>query len=283
MKKHLFVLFFLFFFMFSCKKHSDPGSDISYTERVVELDYAYGSHTQQTMDIFIPEGNRDTMALVVMVHGGGWTQGDKSSFSQWFEYEKNRNRYAVININYRLDNVQTRPLPMQTDDIHAAIEKIRNEFRLPARKIGLIGGSAGAHLVSQYAYKYDTQGFVKAVVNFVGPVDFNDPQYHTPGHWEYIFSGIEYIFNLAYSGNENQYADWSPYHHVSAQSPPTALFYGQLDSLVPYTQGERLHAKLNAYSVENEYYLYPDSGHGFNSQDSEDAAIKAGNFLDRHL
>ncbi len=276
------LLIFTLFFLFSCKKQQ-PENETDFTREVLSSDYAYGSHNQQKMDVYIPQGDRDTMALLVLVHGGGWTQGDKSSFAQWFEYEKNRGRYAVININYRLDNTQTRPLPMQTDDIHSAIQSLRNDFMFPANRIGMIGASAGAHLVSQYAYKYDTAGNVKAVVNFVGPVDFNDPEYHTAGHWEWIFSGIEYIFNLPYSGNEIQYAEWSPYHHVTSQSPPSILFYGLQDTLVPYSQGERLHQRLNQFNVENEYYLYPDSGHRFNNTDTQHALSKTAAFLERHL
>ncbi len=285
MKKFLISILILFIIL-SCKKTEpvEEENPLLHTQFVLEYNFSYGTHPQQNMDIFIPRGNRDTMALVVLVHGGSWVSGDKSHFSQWFNWKKNEKRFAIININYRLDTDMTRPLPMQTDDIHAAIESLRNQFHFPAKRIALIGASAGGHLVSQYAYKYDRGAYVKAVINFVGPVDFNDPEYHVPGgHWEWIFTGIEHIFNLPYDGNEYRYAEWSPYHHVSGQSAPSILFYAGQDTIVPYTQGVRLHEKLNRFSVDNEYYFYPQSGHLFNSDDMQDALHKVDDFLERHL
>ncbi len=276
-------IFFLMILISSACRKTPEENPIDDTVQILETDVAYGNHPLQKMDVFIPAGNRDTMALLVLIHGGSWTGRDKSDLAQWFDYEVSRNRWAVININYRLDDYSTRPLPMQTDDIGASIEKLRSEFHFPARKIGMIGFSSGAHIASQFAYKYDHNRDVKALVNYVGPVDFNDPEYHTPGHWEWIFSGIEYIFNLPYDGNESQYAEWSPYHHADAQSPPTILFYGQQDTLVTYTNGLRLHQKLTQLGVENEFHLYPQSGHSLNPSDAWNAFSKTERFLESHL
>jgi len=280
--KRLFIILVIGILAGGCRRHEETPEEKP-THRVLEYDVAYGNHPHQRMDVFIPEGDRDTMGLMVMVHGGSWVSGDKSDWKDWFDYEVFHEKYAVINLNYRLDDRTTRPLPMQTDDIGTAIETFRQKYRMPATRIAVLGGSAGAHLVSQYAYTYPDKPYIKAVVNFVGPVDFNDPTYHTPGHWEWIFSGIEYIFNLPYAGNEAIYAQWSPISHVDANKPPTIMFYGGQDTLVPYTNGERLHARLDSAGVENEYYLYPQSGHSFNYPDGWDAAIKAEDFVDRHL
>ncbi len=265
-----------------CGKEPVPEPPRPEAEQTV-YDYAYGSHPQQRMDVYIPYGVRDTMALIVMVHGGSWYGGDRSMFSPWFEYERAQQRFALINVDYRLDTPETAPIPMQTDDIAAAIEAVRRDFHLPAKRIAMAGGSAGGHLATYYAYKYDTQHDVKVVIDYVGPVDFTDPQYHTPGHWSWIFSGIEYIFGVPYEGHEDYYREVSPYYHVSAQSPPTIMFYGGQDTLVPYTQGERLHRRLDEFQVENQYYFYPNSGHIFNREDGLDAFNKAEIFMLQHL
>ena len=270
-------------FFFACKKPSSENGTGKSMQQVYEIDYAYGNHPDEKMDIFIPAGDRDTMALMVLVHGGSWVGGDKSDLQDWFNYERTHKNLAVININYRLDNYYTCPLPMQTDDIDMAIEKLREDFSFPAERIALLGGSAGGHLVSYYAYTYDNARYVKAVANFVGPVDFTDPVYHTDDHFKWIFSGIEYIFNLEYEGNEQQYAGWSPYTHASPQSPPTILLYGEQDTLVPYTNGLRMHQRLDSLGVENAFHLYPGSGHLFNDADMLDASIKAEEFMYRHL
>jgi len=265
-----------------CNREPEPETTEPRPEETV-YNYAYGDDPQQQMDVYIPRGIRDTMGVVVLVHGGSWYGGDRSQFAPWFEYERTVKRYVVLNMDYRLDKPDEPPVPMQTDDIALAIETLRNDFDVPAEKIVIVGGSAGGHLATLYAYKYDTGHYIKGVVDFVGPVDFTDPQYHEPGHWEWIFSGIEYIFNHPYEGNEEYYKSVSPYYYVNEQTPPTIMFYGGQDTLVPYTQGERLHQRLDSFQVENEYYLYPNSGHIFNETDGWDAYYKAEAFMVEHL
>ncbi len=281
-KKFPGIILLLILLTVGCRKHTS-APEPQPREEEIHYDFSYGNDPQQTMDVYIPYGIRDTMALIVMVHGGSWISRDKSDFSPWFERMKTFKRYALVNINYRLDTTAAPPVPMQTDDIALAIEKTRETFGLKAGRIGLMGMSSGGHITSLYAYRYDTDHDVKALVNFVGPVDFNDPQYHTPGHWSWIFSGIEYIFGVPYDGHESYYASVSPYAWVDTQSPATILFYAGQDTLVPYTQGERLHARLDSFSVTNEYYFYPNSGHTFNTSDAIDATLKAESFLRRHL
>ena len=281
--RRFFYLVPLLMVLWACHKGEEPEDPPQVQDAVLAYSVPYGSHPKQIMDVYIPAGQRDTMALLVMVHGGSWYEGDRSHFAAWFEYETNRKVYAAINIEYRLDTDQTTPVPMQTDDIAAAIRKVGEKYGVNTTKIGILGVSAGGHLATLYAYHYDTDHHVKAVVDWCGPVDFNDPQYHTAGHWEWIFSGIEAIFGVPYAGHEDYYASVSPYHYVNAQSPPTIIHHGERDTLVPYTQAVRLHQKLDSVGVYNELYLYPDSEHIFNQQDGMTAFWRSEHFLDMFL
>ena len=40
-------------------------------------DLKYGDHPKQSLDLYLPKGNYNT-PLVIYIHGGGWTNGDKS-------------------------------------------------------------------------------------------------------------------------------------------------------------------------------------------------------------
>jgi dipeptidyl aminopeptidase/acylaminoacyl peptidase len=55
----------------------------------------------------------------------------------------------------------------------------------------------------------------------------------------------------------------SPIHHVSASSPPTLLFHGEHDSLVPVAPTRRLYNALAASRVPVVYVLFPLTEHGF--------------------
>jgi acetyl esterase/lipase len=55
----------------------------------------------------------------------------------------------------------------------------------------------------------------------------------------------------------------SPIHHVSAASPPTLLFQGEHDSIVPVASARRLYHALVAAEVPVAYVEFPRTEHGF--------------------
>ena len=61
------------------------------------------------------------------------------------------------------------------------------------------------------------------------------------------------------------------------------MFYGGIDTLVPFQQGEVLRDKLSQSSITNEYYLYPQDGHGFSETNILDALAKSTVFICTHL
>jgi len=66
--------------MSGCKKADD--SFVSTVSARTILDVAYGVDAKQTMDIYLPANRRaDSTKIMVMIHGGGWTTGDKSDFN----------------------------------------------------------------------------------------------------------------------------------------------------------------------------------------------------------
>ena len=68
----------------ACNKDDtpDPGSATAETM----MDVSYGTHAQQKMDIFLP-ANRTTVdtRVMILIHGGAWSSGDKSDFTQYVD------------------------------------------------------------------------------------------------------------------------------------------------------------------------------------------------------
>src|ERR1044071_5357455 len=65
---------------------------------------AYGSDPLQNMDVYLPP-NRTiaTTKVIIIIHGGGWNQGDKSDFTSYMDTLKKRlPGWAIFNVNYRL-------------------------------------------------------------------------------------------------------------------------------------------------------------------------------------
>ena len=61
-------------------KLGHAGSGQSVDERAIKSirrDMRYGSGEAQTFDLYLPAAERDSYGLVVYIHGGGFTGGDK--------------------------------------------------------------------------------------------------------------------------------------------------------------------------------------------------------------
>lgn len=251
----------------SCKKEDiTTGQDSIAAKNIMNV--SYGTDPLQKMDIYLP-ANRSTATtkVLILIHGGGWTQGDKNDFFAVIDTLKKRlPDYAIFNINYRLATFGANLFPTQELDVKAAVEFIygnRSSY-LVSDKFVLLGASAGAHLSLLQAYKYriptNSPVNIKAVVDFFGPTDMVD-MYNNPGTYPPIT--IALLLSGTPTSNPAMYQQSSPLTYANAQSCPTIIIQGGLDPLVnATTQSLALKNKLTTASVVNEYVFYPTGGHG---------------------
>ncbi len=230
---------------------------------VVELDVSYGDNSQQTYDLYLPADRSETTTkVIVLVHGGGWTSGDKADMNNFVDFIKEQlPEYAIVNINYVLANINTPAFPNQFLDLKAVLNQI--EEQASALKIkpefALIGTSAGAHLSLMYDYVYDTNDTVKMVCSIVGPTDFTDPFYsNDPG---FNFALNQLVDQSAYQEGADYASLVSPALQVSQSSSPSILFYGNTDPLVPISNGLSLESALANQNISHSFTIY-EGGHG---------------------
>ncbi len=104
---------------------------------------SYGPHAMNVLDFWQAEGN-GPRPLLVYIHGGGWTGGDKKqSAASIRPFLAKGISYAAI--NYRLTDEA--PLPAPVHDAARAIQFIRSkaeEWSINKKRIVLTGSSAGA-------------------------------------------------------------------------------------------------------------------------------------------
>lgn len=110
---------------------------------------AYGNNPLQTLDVYAARGSAPA-PVVIFVHGGGWSKGDKASGAREYKAAHLTGLgYHFVSINYRL--VPAATVEEQAADVAAAVAYVkRNAAKLgvdPAR-IVLSGHSAGAHLAA---------------------------------------------------------------------------------------------------------------------------------------
>lgn len=260
MKKLLFL--FLIAGLVACQKDvSEPVASSLPAQTFTDL--SYGSDAAQKMDLYLPAGrNTDSTKLVIMVHGGAWSTGDKSDFTPFVPTLQQRvTGCAVANINYRLATPLTNHFPVQENDMKAAIDFLvqkTSEYHI-SNKIILLGASSGAHMALLQAYK-NSSPKVKAVVDFFGPVDMVG-MYNAATPGSYAQLGLQLLMNGTPATNAALYQQSSPINFVSAQSPPTIIFHGDADTIVNVSQSMALKSKLQNAGVVNELDIYLGQGH----------------------
>ncbi|TDH26174.1 alpha/beta hydrolase [Segetibacter sp. 3557_3] len=230
------------------------------------LDVSYGTHRAQKVDVFLPAGRtRTATKVIVFIHGGSWSGGDKSEFNAGIKAIRDHlPDFAIFNINYRLAAAPNNIYPTQINDVQSALDFIKrksDEYQVNTSKIVLIGASAGAHLALLQAYKFN-DGNIKAVVNLFGPTDLTDLYFNHP-----FPTGSQPVLRnflgTTPTNNSARYKETSPINYVTPQSVPTRIFHGEADPVVPVAQSINLKKKLEAAKVKVEMTIYPGAGHGW--------------------
>lgn len=230
------------------------------------LPYCTVNGSNLVMDMYWPNEGTGPFPLVVYVHGGGWSSGDKTENLQQYVKQLTPKGIAVAAVNYRL--AKDSAFPAMIEDVKCAIRHLRanaKTYAIDPDRIGAFGGSAGGHLVSllgtadasagwdKGAYQ-DTSSSVAAVVEFFGPTDLREP---FNGNDEEI---LQNVFK------QTAYEDMgfaSPITYITPNDPPFLIFHGEEDSLVPISQSETFSEALRAAGIDVTFVRVANAGHSF--------------------
>jgi len=222
---------------------------------------SYGPDPWHTYDLSTRYGSSDI--LLVLVHGGGWTQGDKRAGNfdsgECVKYISERYGMSVASINYTLATDETPTAPIAVDNpasgrpfanvLHAS-QLLRRKTK--ARRVILLGSSAGANIAA-LAYQFwpiEFEGFI----GFYGVYDLlaND------------FSSIVKDRIDIYTG---KHFDKLQGGSLMYRSFPESflLFHGAEDEHVQLSQSSKMHQKHGG-----ELHVVNGHGHSFNVFGDED-------------
>lgn len=269
--------------LFSCKKEETSSNTAIPTTEQTILNVSYGSDPLQKMDVYLPANRTDTgTKCIILIHGGGWVAGDKSEFTDVVNSFKTAlPNYAIFNINYRLAAIpSTNIWPTQINDTRAAFDFIvskAGEYKFNANKIALFGASAGAHLALLQGYQYNTNNRVKAIVDLFGPTDLID-LYNNPSNPSYP-SLLAMFLSGTPTTNNAMYRSASPIFSITAASPPTIIFHGTADAVVPISHSSSLNTALGNANVAKQYIVYNGEGHGWSGANMQDTYTKTIAFI----
>ncbi len=244
-------------------------------------DLAYGDATAQTYDLYTPAGpKRDAYGLVVFIHGGGFTGGDKAEGATISKWAVSKG-YVAASLNYTLykDDGSGASILEMSEEIKSAIDTVVREadsagYSIDSMSIG--GASAGSMLAMIYGFR--DAGSAPVPVKFIfeengptltDPIDLGySTGYETD---EGVRSALDFLNGLvgldvtAADLRDGTFKDEirqvSPALLVNMQSPPIVFAHGVQDRVVPYSQSVVLRDALKAANADFTFYRFEKAGH----------------------
>lgn len=244
-----------------------------------DVPYATASPSQR-LDLHLPRHRPEgapPLPVIVFLHGGSWTDGNKASGTARLRPFVKDGAYAGIAIGIR--QTGEAPWPAQLDDLRAAFRWIRVEgarHGLDAERIGIVGRSSGAHLGLILALAGEPG--IRAVVSYFGATDlaaFLEAPRHAARD-----AAIDRLLGGPLAARLDVAREASPVTYVSAGDPPVLTIHGTRDETVPFAQARRLDEVLREHRVPHTLLAVEGAGHG-DVGDAHAAEVRA--FFDLHL
>jgi acetyl esterase/lipase len=127
-------------------------------ERATFANEKYGPHYRNTFDIWLAKSEHPT-PLVIYIHGGGFTGGDKSRYFQSADIIRFLDSgISVATINYRFMNEPPYGILASMNDSKRFVQFIRyhsEKYNIDKTRIACTGGSAGAGTALWLAFTDD--------------------------------------------------------------------------------------------------------------------------------
>jgi acetyl esterase/lipase len=265
------------------KKAAKPAS-LEGVQVLRDLEYVQGGHERNRLDLYLPEKPARPLPVILWVHGGGWTRGDKTN-GPAFRFATMG--YAVASMNYRFS--QHAAFPAQIHDCKAAVRWLRvnaKKYGLDADHIGAWGASAGGHLVALLGTtagvkelegpggSADQSSRVQAVVDWYGPTDFL-----TVGAKD-TRAGL---LGGDAQANKEKAIKASPITYVSKNAAPFLIMHGDEDKTVPFSQSQTFAEALKKAGADVTFITIKGGKHGGALFTNAESMKQVEDFFEKHL
>ena len=206
---------------------------------------------------------------VVFFFGGGWKGGDPNQFASHCRYLASRGMVAM-SADYRVKSrQQTTPFECVKDG-KSAVRWIRSkaeELGIDPDRIAAGGGSAGGHVaaatgtikgMNEEGENLLISSRPNAMILF-NPVYDNGPE------------------GYGYNRVQKRWREISPMHNIRKGIPPTIVFLGSEDNLIPESTAEKFKRRMEKVGSLSKLYIYKGQTHGFFNYGKE------GNFYEKTI
>ena len=264
--------------------------------------YGTGGGEELTLHLARPTGMDKAAPALVFIHGGAWRTGNKSSFAEAIQRAAERG-YVAATIGYRF--APKHRFPAQIEDCKCAVRWLRanaEQLNVDPRRIGAIGGSAGAHLALLLGTMDSGDGLegnggwedqsskVQAVVSYFGPVNLTlsiDDIKKSPSADVFMEQAVRAILRDFVGGEPEERTDElqlaSPINYVNEGDAPVLMFQGTRDPLVPFEQAFQMAGALTTHKIPGRVEFIMGAGHGWRGGELARTEASAMAFFDEHL
>ena len=259
--------------------------EVKLTDEIGTLhtDLSYGDRQTNKFDMYLPADNtRNNYGLVVYLHAGGFTSGDKADDKQILSWLCSKG-YVAVGINYTLFSEETpnENVYTQSLEIKEAIPKIIEEAKKHGyciNEMAIGGGSAGHTLAMIYAYRdIDTSPVpVKLLFGASGPSGFYTEDWDIYGFEKSTeeirqkasilfgtMGGVELTKEMLKDGSYiDKLKPISPVMWIDKDTVPSVVAYGKYDKVQPFKGSQRLLKAYKENDIDYQYFECSHSGHG---------------------
>jgi acetyl esterase/lipase len=222
-----------------------------------------GHVSQPTMTVYAPKEKNTGAAVVVFPGGGYWILAIDLEGTEVCDWLTSKGITCVL-LKYRVPgdglNPRSGPYPdspMALEDAQRTVGLVRfhaAEWHIDPHKIGVLGFSAGGHLVAAVSTHFEQRLYP--------PVDAADNESCRPDFAVVLYPG-HMLENTSNDFELNQYVP------VTSQTPPTFLVQAEDDPVDTVNNSLVYFAALKKAGVPVEMHLYAHGGHAFGLRHTE--------------
>lgn len=265
-----------------------PNRDVKVVEHV---NYYKDDELELYFDVFMPKEQDDSLpgknSIIISIHGGGWQIGDKS-WANMLSLDKYlaSQGYVVFEIQYPLRNrvnfmdaiyfeFPDSPLSAAYKSGDYTVEDQIKYIGLFSKKLAdeyaedyngdlnnvyLMGGSAGAHLASVFAFGYNEEYFngtfsdelnIKAVI----------PYYPATDTELYFDTYMPDLLEGDPESDPEKFKMYDPSQLIDSEDPPAIIFHGTNDGMAVIKQSRVIEKEMDENELICVRILFPLAGH----------------------
>lgn len=228
------------------------------------VQFAYGAHPRQVLDVYTPDGVRGRRPTVVLVYGGSWVKGDKTAMAEPARAFVRRG-YTAVSVNYRY--APDARWPGQREDLQKALRWLTDRSRARAlhvdpERVVVLGSSAGAEIAASALTHGRGTRYARALVALSGPIDLELTARDNSGLGA-ILTGL---LGCGPRVCEDRYERASAIDKVGKRDP-AALVVASEHEWVDPRSSVRFHQAARRAGMRSRLVMLPGHAHGMDAWD----------------